>query len=201
MNFDTIKLTHVVVVNVFILIYLIKTVLLVANKPTSLQRFTRVFKIPEMIISVLFLATGIWMIALLGTLQTLLIVKIVIVLTSIPVAIIAFKKQNKMLAVLAFVMIIGAYGMAEMSKIPKVKASANGVVDGQDIYKNNCQNCHGAKGNLGNNGAKDLSLSSMDHNSELSIINNGKNMMPAYDKLSDAEREAVATYVETLRLK
>lgn len=200
MNFDAIKLTHVIVVNIFILIYLVKTILLVTNKTEGLSKFTKIFKVPEMIISVLFLVTGIWMIVLLGTLQTLLIIKIILVLAAIPIAVIGFKKRIKVMGVVAFLLIIAAYGMAEMSKIPKVKeTSTNGVVSGKDLYENNCQSCHGPKGNLGNNGAKDLTLSIMDHNAELLIINNGKSPMPAYNSLSDAEKEAVATYIETLR--
>jgi len=202
MNFDTIKLTHVIVVNIFILIYLVKTILLVANKKNALQKFSKVFKVPEMIISSLFLVTGIWMILLLGTLQTILIIKIILVLTSIPIAIIGFKKQNKALGVVAFLLIIAAYGMAEMSKKPKVTPTASGAeVNGKDLYHNNCQNCHGPKGDLGNNAAKDLSVSTMDHNTALLLLNNGKNLMPSYSILSDQEKDAVITYIETLRVK
>ena len=200
MNFDTIKLTHVIVVNIFIVIILVKTILLVLSKTNGLLKFSKIIKVPEMIVSFLFLITGIWMIVLMGTMSTFLIIKIILVLAAIPIAIIGLKKQIKVMGVLAFLLVIAAYGMAEMSKIPKVKeTTANGVVSGKDLYENNCQSCHGPKGNLGNNGAKDLTLSIMDHNAELLIINNGKSPMPAYNSLSDAEKEAVATYIETLR--
>ena len=200
MDFQTIKLTHVIIVNIFILIYLIKTTLLVANKTTSLLKVSKIFKVPEMIVSTLFLITGVWMIVLMGTLQTILIIKIILVLASIPIAVVAFKKQKKALGILSFLLIIAAYGMAEMSKKPKVCATPAGVeVNGKELYHNNCQNCHGPKGDLGNNDAKDLSQSIMDHNTALLLLNNGKNKMISYNSLTDAEKNAVLSYIETLR--
>ena len=202
MNFETIKIIHKIIVMVFVLIYLVKTILLLANKTNALKKFTTVFKVPEMIISTLFLATGVWMVMLLGTMQTILIIKIVLVLASIPIAVVAFKKQNKILGILSFLLIISAYGMDEMAKIPKIKHTPEGAeVIGQDLYKNNCQNCHGPKGNLGNNGATDLALSTKNHTEVMTIINNGKNLMPSYMSLSDAEKDALAAYIESLRVK
>ncbi len=200
MNFETIKLVHKIIVMIFVLIYLVKTIMLVAGKTNALKRLSKVVKVPEMIISFLFLATGAWMVVLLGTLQTILMIKIALVLASIPLAVVAFKKQNKVLGILAFLFIISAYGMAEMSKIPKVRPTAAGAeVVGQDLYKSNCQNCHGPKGNLGNNGATDLSTSVKNHTEVMTMITNGKGLMPSYASLSDAEKDAVAAYIEALR--
>ncbi|MEI6816681.1 MAG: SirB2 family protein [Bacteroidota bacterium] len=200
MNFDQIKLTHVIVVNIFLLSYLVKTILLLFNKKPSLAKFTKVFKVPDMVISFAFLVTGVWMIVLLGTVQPMLIVKIVMVLASIPIAVIAFKKHNKIMAIITMLLIIGAYGIGEMSKVPKVwKTPESATVSGADLYLHNCQNCHGPKGDLANNGSKDLSQSTIDHATILSLLANGKNLMPSYGKLTDAEREAVAVYAEGLR--
>jgi mono/diheme cytochrome c family protein len=203
MTFSNIKLIHLVVVNLFLVLYLVKTILLVANKSTSLNSLTKAMKVPEMIISTLFLITGVWMIILMGgILHRMMIIKIVIVLAAIPMAIIGFKKQNKALAVFAFLFVVGAYGIAEMAKVPKVKPTPEGqAISGVELYKSNCQSCHGPKGDMGNNGAADLSLSSIDHNKELQIINDGKKPMPAYNSLSAPEKDSLITFIEGLRTK
>src|SRR5665213_3358272 len=201
MNFSQIKLTHVIVVTIFLLLYLVKTFLLVANKNKSLSGFTKVTKVPEMILSLLFLVSGIWMIVLMGgILHRMMIIKIAVVLAAIPMAVIGFKKHNKALAVIAFIFIFMAYGLAEMAKVPKVKPTAEGqAINGMELYKSNCQSCHGPKGDLGNNGAADLSLSSLDYNKELLIINNGKSPMPAYSSLSPAEKDSLISFIGGLR--
>ncbi len=114
--FQNLFLTHKIAVIVFLLIYVIKTTLLLINKNAALEQFKKMTKVIEMIVSVTFLATGIYLITQIPEIKSLLIVKLVAVALAIPVAIIGFKKNNKMLATLSLVLIIGAYGLAEMSK-------------------------------------------------------------------------------------
>ena len=90
-----IRLTHLLVVVLFILIYLIKTTLLLLNKQETLMKFSKMVKVPEMIVSILFLVTGIYMLTQVPEIKSLLIIKIVAVFLSIPLAVIGFKKQNK----------------------------------------------------------------------------------------------------------
>ena len=52
MPFVALYHTHKLVVVLFLLIYLIKTILLVANKTDALEKFKKITKIPEMIVSV-----------------------------------------------------------------------------------------------------------------------------------------------------
>ena len=80
--------THLISVILFLLIYLIKTSLLLANKEEGLTKFTKSIKVPEMIVSTLFLLTGIYMLTQIPIINTLLIVKICIVFISIPVAVV-----------------------------------------------------------------------------------------------------------------
>ncbi len=210
MNYTLIKQTHVVVVILFLLIYLIKTILLLANNDAALAKFTKVVKVPEMIISTLFLATGIYMLMQIGA-SRLLIIKIIIVLLSIPIAIIGFKKKNKMLAVLSLLMIIMAYGLAEMNKkkIDKqnVDASVSNVNDpnydikkhGESVYTAYCQSCHGTGGTNGAGGA-DLTLSQMNLKAMQAQIINGSTAMAGFkDVLNEQEINAVTAYVETLK--
>lgn len=202
--------THLISVNLFLLIYLVKTIMLLANKKEGLAKFTKTVKVPEMIISTLFLASGIYLLMQSGT-TTLLIIKISMVLLSIPIAIIGFKKLNKMMAVLSLLLIIGAYGLAEMNKkiIDKqtVDTSISNVNDvnydikkhGESVYTAYCQSCHGAGGTSGSSGA-DLTISKMNQDAKLERVKNGSNLMAGFkDVLNQQEINAVVAYIETLK--
>ena len=210
MDYNLIKRTHLIVVILFLLIYLIKTILLLTNKKEGLAKFTKMVKVPEMIISTLFLATGIFMAVKLG-LSKLLIVKIVLVLASIPTAIIAYKKGNKILAVLSLFMIIMAYGLAEMNKKKIVKQEIDPVVSnvnapdyniinhGHAVYAAYCQNCHGVDGTNGAGGANlTVSQKNMEQMKE-QVLKGSSSMAPYKDFLSEQELSAVVTYVLTLK--
>lgn len=95
--YKTIYYTHLVSVMLFLMIYLVKTVLLVSNKEEALTKFTKIFKVPEMIVSVLFLITGIYMLTQIPEIKTFMVIKIVLVIVSIPVAVVGFKRRNKVL--------------------------------------------------------------------------------------------------------
>ena len=107
------------------------------------------------------------------------------------------------MAVLSLLMIISAYGLAEMSKKQKSKAMENIVasdLDGKALYEASCTSCHGSDGKLGLLGAKDLTISGLDINARLEIIKNGKGAMtPFAGLLTDEQINAVAVYVETLK--
>jgi len=201
--YTALRHTHLLSVILFLLIYLIKTFLLVTNKNESLAKFTKTIKVPEMIISVLFLGTGIYLLTQLPEIKSLLIVKIIAVLLAIPLAIIGFKKGNKALAVISLLLIITAYGLAEMSKKQKSKSMETineTVINGQEIYDASCVSCHGPDGKLGLSGAKDLSQTEMDLQAKVEIIKKGKNAMaPFKGQLTDEQIEAVAVYTESFK--
>ncbi|MCC6690929.1 MAG: c-type cytochrome [Bacteroidia bacterium] len=194
--------THKIVVLLFLLIYLVKTILLLANKKEQLSKFTKIFKVPEMVISFLFLATGLFMLTQGAALKTLMTIKLVAVLASIPLAIIGFKKSNKALAFVALVLIIGAYGLAEVRK-KKLETPANNpgeLTNGQTIYTQLCVRCHGEDGKAELMGASNLSLSQMDDAAISEIIINGKNTMPKFgDQLNKEQLASVVQHIKTLR--
>ena len=198
-----IRHTHLLTVILFLLIYLIKTFLLLTNKNDGLAKFTKAIKVPEMIISTLFLVTGIYLLTQIPEIKSLLIIKIVAVFISIPLAVIGFKKKNKVLAVLSLLLIIAAYGMAEMSKKQKSKSMENissSNVNGQELFNASCISCHGADGKLGLMDAPDLTASTMDLNSRISLIKNGKGAMTPFGSiLTDVQIKAVAEYSQTLK--
>src|SRR3954468_1583482 len=105
--------THWLVVTIFFLIYVVKTVLLLSNRKDLLEKFTKSTKVLEMIVSATFLITGIYLMTQLSEIKTQMWVKLVLVLASIPIAIVGFKKGNKVLAALALLLITASYGLAE----------------------------------------------------------------------------------------
>jgi cytochrome c oxidase subunit 2 len=75
--------------------------------------------------------------------------------------------------------------------------SADGEVDGQNIYESNCARCHGPEGEggvgmpLGDGAVED----SLTLEGQIEVITEGRNSMPAWgDQLSAEEIEAVAMY-------
>lgn len=198
--FETIKLVHKIAVILFLLIYFIKTILLLSNKEDALTKLTKILKVPEMIVSVLFLGTGIYLLTQLGEIKPLLIAKVGLVFLSIPIAIIGFKKRNKILGALALLMITASYGLAEIAAKNKAKISsdavtADGKINAQILYVDNCATCHGDNGKLGLSGAKDLSVTQMDKVTIQQTIINGTPVMKPVP-LSAEQAAAVAEYVE-----
>jgi mono/diheme cytochrome c family protein len=197
---------HLTSVILFLLLYVVKTYLLVSNKNEQLEKIRKITRIPEMIISTLFLVTGVYM-AFNYPLNFMFWIKMALVFASIPVAVIAYKKGNKALAVVSLLMIIAAYGCAEMIKKQNAKPTtvvANTSVDAelnaQEIYTSNCANCHGAEGDLMLAGATNLQKSTLTQPEMVMQITNGKGAMPAFGaQLNDVQINAVAEYIVTLR--
>lgn len=110
--------THVLVVVLFLLLFTYKVILLLLNKHSSLTKVRNKTKVLEMIFGTLILVTGGWMLAnYSGGIPTWLITKIVLVLVAIPVGIIGLKQSNKVLAVLALLIFVYVYGVAETDNL------------------------------------------------------------------------------------
>lgn len=208
MNSNLIASIHIWSVMLFVILYLVKTVLLFFNQP-MLDKFTKATKVPEMIVSTLFLVSGIWLFVLLGGIKTMHFVKLVLVFISVPVAIIGFKKRKKVLALFSFLLIVSAYGVAEMSKNkPFIKANVQIMNDdhsrrsnGQRVYFENCAFCHGNDGKKAYRNAKDLNTTGLPENEIQLWVHDGvKGKMPAYGTVLTAEEIAdVALYVASMK--
>ena len=84
--------------------------------------------------------------------------------------------------------------------IKSVSEDAIAAVDAKKKFKMLCASCHGFKGNLNINGAKDLTISKVDLNERVAQVYFGKGLMtPFKGVMSDAEIVAVSKYLETLR--
>jgi len=91
-----------------------------------------------------------------------------------------------------------------LEKAAEIIAAVNeddiAAVDAKKKFKNNCAICHGTKGNMKINGAKDLTKSSISLKESVAQVYHGKGLMTPYKGiLSDAEIVAVAKFTETLR--
>ena len=163
----------------------------------------------DMVLSSAFLITGIWMMINIPAeaLGTMVLMKVAVVVISVPLAIIGFKKANKLFAILSVLLLLGAYGMGEMAKKrPVVKSNMiSNAVDAKELYvAGNCASCHGANGNepVLAVGAKDLTKSTLSKEETIALITKGKNSMPGYGKTFTPEQlDQLATYLMELRAK
>jgi len=194
---EILALTHRISVTLFFLIYVMKTILLLSNKQDLLQKLTKITKVPEMIVSALFLITGVYLMTQLPEIKAITWIKVVLVLASIPLAIIGFKKGNKILAALSLLLITASYGLGEVSKKKREKGEsvASTVNSGSELYTLICASCHGADGKAGLSGATDLSKTMMDAAAIKQTVINGKATMPKVE-MSEGQALAVAAYVE-----
>ena len=180
-----------------IVIYLVKTILLLSDRDELLEKFKKKTKVLEMIVSFGFLATGIFLMTQMPQIPLLMYVKIGLILASIPLAVIGYKKKNKVLATLSFFLIVVSFGIAQ--KVKKEKAGGKlETISGKQIYEEKCTLCHGGDGKMGLSGAKDLSVTQLDHVGIVTIVTEGKNTMASYKStLTKEQIEAVASYIET----
>jgi mono/diheme cytochrome c family protein len=80
------------------------------------------------------------------------------------------------------------------------KADSALIPDGMAIFRQKCVTCHGADGQLGLNGAKDLSQSILPLEERINLITHGKKLMTPFGTiLSPEEIKAVADYTLTLK--
>ncbi|MCC6384041.1 MAG: SirB2 family protein [Bacteroidia bacterium] len=198
--------THSLSVILFVVLFLVKTILLLANADSALASFTKRTQLADRIISVAFLLTGIYLTIYSGLIGAWFWVKIIVLICVIPLSIVAFKKKNKILVVLSLMMLVYIYGISEM-KSPVFKkeikgelAGKSGIELGQTIFENNCASCHGMDGKRMLSGAKDLTKSQLTAEEQIRVIRNGKNSMMAYKKLLTEEQiQAVAGYVQNMK--
>lgn len=90
----------------------------------------------------------------------------------------------------------------QLAKAKKMIKKAGNVsdLDAKKLYKLHCTSCHGLKGNLKINGAKDLTKSVINLENAVAQVYYGKGLMTSFKPLlSEEEIVAVSKYTETLR--
>lgn len=207
--------THTLMVVLFLLSILVKTVLLLSNKKELFQKVRKKTLVPEMIIDTLMVITGVYLALNSGLVQVgnWFWIKLIVVIAAIPVSIIAFRKESKPLAILGLLLVLYAYGISETksasfnkkgtlvaANTEEFNSSGDILQQGESIYLSNCAVCHGNDGQKGLSGAPMLTESELGYEDVVSRIQKGKNAMPAYEGLlSKAQIDAVAQYVLTFQ--
>ncbi len=206
--------THVLMSALFLFALLLKTVFLLSGNDEMLERFKRKFKIPEIIVDSLMLLTGIYLAFSSGwtTHGSWFWIKMAAFLAAVPMSVIAFKKQNKAMALLSLLLLLYAYGISETKspvfnkkaalvsdETPAVAEGDNLVEAGAAIFHLDCARCHGNDGRGGKSGAPNLRESKMTAEEVMARIRKGKNAMPGYEGyLDDKQIEALAAYIGSL---
>jgi mono/diheme cytochrome c family protein len=189
----------------------VKGYFLIGDKKETLAGYTAKTKIAEMVLSALFLASGIYLAVFGPALSVLQWVKIAMVFASIPLAIVGFKKGNKMLAILSIVLLLLAYGLAEMNKgkmnrakkapVDTSAVASDPIAVGKEIYKLQCTSCHGEGGDANKAGAKNLKITQLTDEQQKDIIKNGKpgTGMAAFSALTPNQLDGLVAYIKTLK--
>ncbi len=195
--------THKLSVMLFLVLYLFKLIFLLTNNAKAMAIMQKKgWRIFDMGLSTLFLATGLYLLFTAAEVKMLQWVKIGMVFLSIPIAIIGFRKGNKPLATLSVLLIFGAYGMAEAAKknhVQPVAAGATPQETAKAMYVLECEKCHGKDGALGAGGAANLQTSTLSEAEIVTIIRKGKNLMPPFVGWNDEQLKILADYTKSLR--
>ena len=205
--------THTLIVTLYLLQLLAKVVMLGMGKQQALANFSAKTKIPHIVLSVLMLATGVFLMikSPTGT-QPYIFAKLALVILSIPVGIIGMKRNSIVMASAALLILIGVFFIGRVKpEFLRSNLSENidvnnaGGIDpvvlkeGQALYEKYCVLCHGADGAAGFQGAKSLAASTLGDDEISTLVRNGKGVMPANPDMSDEEVEKVKEYVKYLR--
>lgn len=114
MDYATVKLTHYFFALVFVLSYLIKTVLFFASHETFVTYRKKSMPV-EMLASVVFLIAGIYMLVSSGGFGAMGVwfhIKFTLVIIAIPLGIVGFKKENRPMIVLSTILFFFILGLA-----------------------------------------------------------------------------------------
>ena len=109
--------THVLVVILFLILFIVKAFLLFFNKHQTLQKVRKNTRIFDIVFGVLILVTGGYLLFMYQGIPAWLWIKIVLVLIAIPLGIVGLKKHNKLLTALTVAIFIYIYGVAETKSL------------------------------------------------------------------------------------
>ncbi len=190
------------------MIYLAKGILIFQEKEKA-QRWFKKIRWVEMPISLVFFATGIYMLVSLGHPPNYISVKLLLILLAIPLAVIGQKRHKPLFLWISVFILVYIFGVSETRSLnfqkPKIEFLADDglgenaelIKFGALIYGENCLRCHGQDGDLQRYGAKKLNESILDGDAAMEIIKNGKGSMPAFEgKLDQKELEAVGQFIQ-----
>lgn len=216
MNMYTgLKHLHLLLIVLFVISVLLKAILLLVNEE-RFDVYRKKIKVPEMVITMLFLATGVIMGTMkgFGNLHFFFHIKLTVIILAIPLAIIGFKKKNKALGLLSAMLFVITIGLAlkgggtmkevHIDRLTLKEADLDFY--GKLMYEANCSSCHGDGGAKQLGGAYDLTDPKSEYTAMqigyiimAGISEDGSLVMAPFATLDSTEVKAIAEYVVTLR--
>ncbi len=110
--------------------------------------------------------------------------------------------MNKIIFFLSFGILFMACANPNDPSGGQVSNEQDMLIYGRKIYENQCQLCHGEKGDAAIGGASDLRYTKLNESNIGDLVFHGKGAMPAFEeKLGEPEINAVAKYVLSLKKK
>ncbi len=102
------KHTHTLLVVIFLISFLIKTFMILTGKNESLEKYQKIARIPEMLIALAFLSLGVIMLVQIGftNIGGWFHLKLLLVVIAIPMGIIGFKKNNRIMIIISALLFI-----------------------------------------------------------------------------------------------
>ncbi len=212
--------SHTGIVTLYLVLLLVKTVLLLANKKQALQKVRSKTRILEIILGSLFIVTGVALSFLSAAAHGAYFwVKVIAILAIVPLGIVAFKREQKILGLFTLALFLYTYGISEtksltlQKNLPAYYSQAMPeqtfnpgdenyqlAEHGQYVYNKHCTSCHGKQGKAQWSGSNNLQKSGLTYQATRAWIQNGKNKMPAYKGyLTKQEIKAAAKYVMQLK--
>ena len=210
MDFSLVKQIHIITATLFLLFLLFKSTFVLLNRSDTLKKIKKYILIPDILIQTGFLASGLALVfmgsSLVSSQPAWFHIKMTAVVIGVVIAIIAFRKNSKLLVVVSLLIFVLIYGFTEMTALKHKKGLSSGNVKKADeltgklIYSKYCTSCHGADGTKGLSGAKDLSISKITTEESLIIISDGRNNMMAYqNQLSKEQIDLVNNYIQEFK--
>jgi len=212
--------THITVVTVFLCFFFLKTILLAMCKTTWLRKIRDKTKVVDVLLGLLIVVTGGYLAWVKGTVANYLLIKLILVLVTIPLGIMAMRKENKALAIVTLCIFIYIYGLAETKSLkfsndrivlPSDAPVAGDILEsnvakqllyGKTLYQTLCVECHGEDGNKGLYKAPNPFISEYTYEEKEAIILHGKGLMKGYSKaLAEADVVALLTYLSNKQEK
>jgi len=109
MSLTAVIKAHEGIVYLFLLLFIVKSFLFLTGKTVPFQSIRAKTKVLDMILGALVLASGFYLVSVRASIEAWVIIKLLVVLAAIPLAIVGFKKENKMLVGLATLAFVGIF--------------------------------------------------------------------------------------------
>ncbi|MFD2513054.1 SirB2 family protein [Pontibacter locisalis] len=109
--------THVLVVILFLILFTAKAILLFLNKHKQLEKAKRYTKALDAVFGILILVSGGYLLYLYNGMPGWLITKVILVLLAIPIGIVGLRRHSKLLTILALLIFLYVYGVAETKSL------------------------------------------------------------------------------------